>query len=132
MSVFSGAPVVGPLAWTPADVSGGLLTFSNVNCKYTIIGNLVFAYGTLTYPSNTDANHAAFSLPVPVPNQSYAAAPSVAGGAGGVIGTALEVIPLKNSTPGVANFGKISDQSLQTNQTVSGRVVNFMLVYPVN
>src|SRR5229473_7313992 len=35
--------------WTPADNSGATLAFTSVSANYTKLGNMVFAYVTLTY-----------------------------------------------------------------------------------
>jgi hypothetical protein len=66
----------GPTAWTPTDGSGASLTFTNVDCKYTKIGNIVHAYGRLSYPVTADGSNATIAgLPVGVPNQTSAAIP---------------------------------------------------------
>jgi len=42
--------------WSPIDASGAALSFTASSGGYTRIGNMVFAYGQVTYPANTDSN----------------------------------------------------------------------------
>lgn len=57
--------------WTPTDNSGATLVFTSVNCYYTQIGNLVFIYGTLTYPSTVSGSNASLGgLPFTVGSTS--------------------------------------------------------------
>lgn len=61
-------------SWTPVDSSGAGLTFTAVNAKYQQLGNIMHAYFSLTFPSTVNASAAIIGgLPVPVPNQTYAA-----------------------------------------------------------
>lgn len=63
----------GPSTWTPSDQSGGGLTFTGVSANYTQLGNMVFAYGTVTFPVTVDANTAKIGgLPVTIANADYA------------------------------------------------------------
>jgi len=43
--------------WTPNDQSGGSLSFASASGNYTKIGNLVTAWGFITYPSTSDSNN---------------------------------------------------------------------------
>lgn len=66
---------IGP--WTPADASSAGLSFSGVSTAYTQIGNIVHAYGRLTFPSTVSASGAAISgLPTTSANANYTLIPS--------------------------------------------------------
>ncbi len=117
--------------WTPTDESGATLTFSNVNAKYTRIGNLIFADFYLTFPST--ANGAAITiggLPVTVAHQTYAKAPTPIGmvGAGG--SGALYAVPKVNTVHfevrGAVGYAALVNSDLSTS-TINGR-----LVYPAS
>jgi hypothetical protein len=51
-----------PTSWTPTDQSGAALTFTSVSANTTKIGNIVYAYGTLTYPVTASGACAKISL----------------------------------------------------------------------
>jgi hypothetical protein len=85
----TGGPVTATAAcqaWTPTDQSGASLTFTSVSAQYCQYGNLVFAYGTLTYPSTADASVAKISTPVAVPNQTYVQQETLVGSTSGTCG----------------------------------------------
>jgi hypothetical protein len=59
--------------WTPTDASGASLVFTGVSAGYTQIGNMVFAYAQLTYPSTANGSNASIGgFPVTAANQVYA------------------------------------------------------------
>jgi hypothetical protein len=59
-------------SWTPTDASGASLVFTAVSASYTRIGNMVFAYATLTYPSTVDGTNALIGgFPVNFPSSNY-------------------------------------------------------------
>jgi hypothetical protein len=52
-------------SWTPTDGSGASLVFTGVSAHYYQIGFMVFAFGSLTYPSTASGSTASISgLPV--------------------------------------------------------------------
>ncbi len=116
---------VAPTTWTPTDQSGASLSFTSVSAQYVQIGNLVFAYGTLTYPSTADGTAAKISLPVAVPNQAYATVTSTAGIVT-ISGDFLKTV-INSST---ATFQTAAGATL--NSTLSLKVVTFMLIYPAS
>lgn len=120
------ADTVAPTSWTPTDQSGGGLTLASVNAYYCKIGNMVFAYGAFTYPSTSDSHNAAISLPVAVPNQSYAAVPAVT--LNGL--AANDVLKSVQNTSTAAWFTQ--GGAAITNGTLSGKTINFMLIYPAS
>lgn len=116
-----------PTSWTPTDQSGAGLTFTGVNAAYCKIGNVIFAYGTLTYPSTADTHNATISLPVGVPSQSYAAVPSAFAGR-----FANGDVLIANQGASTASIYSAEGSAIRTNSTYSGKQINFMLIYPAS
>ncbi len=116
----------GSTSWTPADVSGGSLTFTSVNAQYTQIGNLITAYGVLTYPTTSSSSNASITLPVAVPNQPYAA---VNGTVTQNTSAAVFLRAVVNTTTAI--FVNASGTQ-QTNSSLSAKVLNFLITYPVS
>ena len=57
--------------WTPTDASGASLTFTS-SAGYTKLGNMVFAYAQIAYPSTASGASAAISgLPFNFPSSTY-------------------------------------------------------------
>lgn len=114
-------------SWTPADASGAALTFTAVSAGYSVYGNMVYAYGTVTYPSTVNASASAISgLPINTANQGYSRACSL------VFTTATTaalsfVVPLQNS--GTINFFTSSGGG-STNAQLSLANIKFICIYP--
>lgn len=120
-------PAVYTASWTPTDASGATLTFTSVSANYTKMGNMVFAYATLTYPVTADASTAIIGgLPLPVPNQSYARSPFAvrSNGAFGVYGQTL----INTTTFQIYNN---ATNTALINSDVSGTLLRFIIIYPV-
>jgi hypothetical protein len=117
-----------PGAYTPTDQSGAGLSFTGISVQYSLGGNLVRLYGTLSYPATANGADAAISLPVAVPNQNYAQAPgAVMTTAGGV---ALVLVPVKNTaTAAMRNAG---NGNAVANASLSGAAISFSLAYPAS
>lgn len=115
--------------WTPTDGSGAALSFSAVSAAYTKIGNMVWAYGTVTYPATgSGASAILASLPFTVANANYAVVPSVlAGNIGGATPCYVETI--KNTTTAKIVSG-FTDTSGITNATLTTALVHFLIIYP--
>jgi hypothetical protein len=133
----TGGPVIataGCTSWNSSltDQSGGGLTFTSVNVQYCQYGNMVFAYGTLTYPSTADTHSATISLPVAVPNQTYAALPST------FLLNSTTGSPNKAVLRAVANTSTAQvvqgdgSTNIYTNANLSGVKITFMLIYPAS
>jgi hypothetical protein len=108
-------------SYTPTDQSGASLTFTAVSVQYCQYDNLVYVYGTLTYPSTASAANSTISLPVAVPNQSYAV----------IFGNDYANIALatiQNSS--TAGFYNAQTGARYTNVSLSTVAVKFMLIYP--
>lgn len=119
--------VTAPTSWAPTDQSGGGLAFTSVSAVYFKLGNMIVAYGTLTYPATSDSHEAAISLPVAVPNQSYAATAGLMWGAAASGSTMIRAVPNSSTA---ALFG--TNNSTQTNANLSGKTLTFSLLYPAS
>lgn len=119
---------VGPNSWTPTDVSGASLTFSAVSANYTRLGNMVFAYGTVTYPATADASNARIGgLPFTSANAGYGNIPVGMRNNTGTI--AVEGLVVQNSTQ--INLFNAVTNALVTNATLSGIQLRWNAIYPV-
>jgi hypothetical protein len=112
-------------AWTPTDQSGASLSFTSVSAQYCQYGNLVVAYGTLTYPVTANGSNSAFSLPVAVPNQAYAAV------FGSVLGLAANDYIRAVQNTSTANVQSGAGVVI-INSALSTHTITFMLIYPAN
>jgi hypothetical protein len=114
--------------WTPTDGSGAGLTLSSVSGKYQVIGNMVFAYFRVTYPTTSNGSTATIgSLPLTVPNQTYATIPSrihVTSGTGNGF-----IVPVVNST--TATFVDSNSSGL-TNANLSTLTISACVMYPAS
>lgn len=120
-------PCQSGISWTPTDQSGATLTFTAVSAKYCQIGNLVFAYGTLTYPSTADGSNAKISLPVAVPNQTYAVVQS-----GTVVGAAVGTAFMK-TVQGASAAAMVTGANVAVvNSSFSAKTITFIIIYPAS
>lgn len=118
----------GPTAWTPADGSGASLTFTSVSVSSSQVGNIVFIYGRLTYPSTASvANATIAGLPTPVPNQGYAQIPFLVST---TTSTIMGLHPLSNTS--TFAFITTAPAAAVTNATLSGATITFAFWYPVS
>lgn len=117
--------VVSSGSWTPSDASGAGLTFTGVSAAYTKIGNMVFAYAQLTYPTTANGSNATIGgLPVTVPGPNYSRGPcNMYSNAGG----AAKLLLTGNTATGVIIN---SSNAVVTNATMAGAVVILSCVYP--
>lgn len=121
-------PFVAATSWTPTDGSGAGLSFSGVHANYVRMGNIVFAYFSVTYPATADGSAAIISgLPVAVPNQAYAQGPAPMWVSGGSI--AVILAPVQATL--TAAFINHATAAAVTNANLSGLTVRGMLIYPV-
>lgn len=115
-------------SWTPTDQSGSSLSFSNVSANYTQIGNMVFAYFSLTYPTTSVSVAAVIGgLPITSANANYANLPfyltlsaSIGAGIIGVVNKAATTFAVENHQ----TYAVIQNQSLSA-KTVAG-----VAIYP--
>lgn len=110
--------------WTPTDTSGAGLTLTS-SASWSQIGNMVFAYAVVTYPTTANAANAQIGgLPVTVPNVNYARQCSVTRAG---ISAGLALVPVANSTNiGVQTFGG----SPITNVGITANTIFFICIYP--
>jgi len=112
--------------WTPADGSGASLSFANVTAKYEKFGNLVHAYGFLTFPTTASSANAVISgFPVTSANANYAAVACAIYCNGAA--TALKLIMNVNAT--TAQIVGAGNAPI-TNATMTGINLAFMMIYP--
>lgn len=116
VSTASGTP------WTLTDQSGAGLVFTNVSAQYWQNGPLVYAYGTMQYPVTVSGANAKISVPVAVPNQTYAQGPC----ATNVDRVVLSPVPATSTAQFFFNTLN------QTNVGLSNLVIVFMLIYPAS
>ena len=115
-------------AWTPSDQSGAGLTFSSVSAGYRVSNNLVHAYFTLTYPTTANSSNAVIgSLPVTIPNVSYAQIPAFLDPHGTTSGGFFR--PVVNTTT-AAIIG--SNGTAATNANMSGLTISACIIYPAS
>jgi hypothetical protein len=114
-------------SWTPIDSSGAGLTFTTATGEWAQIGNVVFAWGQVTYPSTANSSNALIGgLPVTVPNTETArqCAISIT-----TLSAGNTIIPTKAATT-------ISPRTLAgvnvTNATLSTVSLYFTCIYPAS
>lgn len=119
-------------SFTPTDGSGAGLALAAVSAKYFRIGNWMTAYGRYTMPATADATGAAIgSLPVAVPNQTYAIPPSILWVTGGVPGTAAVMVPVPNTSTAKIYDAFVNAGTAITNANLSAAVIRFHISWPV-
>lgn len=120
-----------PAAWTPTDNSGAGLTFTSVSANYTVVGNMVYAYAILTYPSTGSGAGAVIGgLPVTVANTEYARQCTIT--ITTVSASNLSFLaPAKNTTT-MALIGPAPSLTATTNAQMSGQLLRFMCIYPAS
>lgn len=118
-------------SWTPTDASGASpLTLSNVSASYTVIGNVVFAYATLTYPGNNSNSAASIGgLPVTSANANYAQVPAICETNTAITGGLIYKIT-KNTRAGLLKGA--SPTATVSNVHLSGASVTFIATYPAS
>lgn len=126
---IGGASILaGPTAFTPADASGaGLAAFTGVSVNWYRVGNMIFVYGSLTYPATGSGLVAAITLPVAVPNVGYANPPGAVISNGGPAGLILQA----NQNTSTATF-RVTPGGGVTNAALTLATLSFMLVYPAS
>lgn len=114
-----------PATFAPTDQSGAGLSFTAVNVQYAKYGNEVYMYGTLTYPATADGAAASISVPVAVPNHSYAAVPGTLLLSGNT-GSAIQTVQNTSAAAFAGAAGAL------TNANLSGKILKFSLIYPAS
>jgi hypothetical protein len=113
--------------WTPADNSGASLTFTGAAGHWQKIGNLIFAWFTLTFPSTANGSTVSISgLPATVANNDQSIVASVVHNTGGAN---MSYARVTKNTATFALFSKDAGQF--TNSQMSTLTLSGMIVYPV-
>jgi hypothetical protein len=116
-------------SWIPADASGAALVFSNVSASYTQLGNMVFAYATLTYPVTVDATNSLISgLPVSFPTSPYGTQCTITHSTDTTSFIAFALPIVSTTTLGFWN----SVNNRLTNAALSNSRVIFECIYPAS
>ena len=116
--------------WTPADISGAGLTFSNTSgtCFYTKTGNIVVASFRLTYPSTSNATSVAIGgLPFTsnnMPTSNNSVCFSEQNYSAGLMG-----VVITNSTFFVLLTTNGSIVTVPTNANLSGKDLRGTIIY---
>lgn len=126
----SAAPSQTTGTWTPLDNSGAALTFTSVSAGFSQIGNMVYAYFTLTYPNTADGSSASIKgLPYLVPNQNYAQVPSIAV-SGATISNEVVALPIKGTF--ALGFMTGNPTVSVVNSTLSTFKISANVIYPAS
>lgn len=115
-------------SWTPTDNSGASLTFTSVSASYNIVGNMVFARFSLSYPSTADGSVAKITgLPIASAAVNYGYDPETCIGPGGGI------VVLGRVTEGSSNvvFLNASTIAPLTNAQLSLATIQCTFKYPI-
>jgi hypothetical protein len=114
-----------PSTWTPTDGSGAGLAFTGVSANWQRIGNMVFAYATLTYPGTADASASKIAgFPVAAANAGYAEQCTLS-----YSNTpTLKFMKMTLNTTTAAFF--VAAGTAILNSASSGGTVNFICIYP--
>ena len=121
----TGVSFTAAAAWTPADGSGAGLSFTSVSANYVQIGNMVFAYFSLTFPSTANASAAVISgLPVAVPNQNYAIVESLVANSGNT------AITMAKTTKNASTFALYVSGAPATNAALTTLTISGCVIYP--
>lgn len=119
--------------WTPTDQSGAALTFTGVSTAYSVVGNMVFVYGRLTFPTPIVSTAAVTigGLPVTVANANYGTTSSGSiAFSGTVSGGAVDIFPIQNSN--TFNLNLQLGAANITNTMLAGQTVFFSFSYPAS
>lgn len=124
---FSGVSGSASGSWTPSDASGSGLSFTNVSAGYQKVGNVVTAWGSLTFPScAADTNNITIGgLPFTCQNSDGARTPGVWGG----YATPSFTFMTKNTTQFTVRTPDLG--TAIKNQVMSLAAAFFVVTYPV-
>lgn len=115
-------------SWTPTDASGASLTFSTANGNYTVIGNMVFAYFDIQWPSTANGSSAKIGgLPVTSANLDTAIVCMAVAQSGAAGSPTIFLEVTQNGT--TANLINQAFSAI-TNATMSTAEIRGILIYP--
>lgn len=128
---IGGAPLVVSTAWTPVDGSGAGLTLT-ASGAWSQLGNMVFVYAEVQYPTTADTTSASISgFPVVFNGQPYGRQCSVTASSISVHGVPMAVALLPGPTNVSVTVYLQGSQTPLTNAAMSGGTVFFECIYPV-
>lgn len=120
------AALTPPSAWNPVDASGVNLQFQNKTASWQRIGDMIFAYASLTYPANSDGQRAMIgSFPHAFTGAPYGHQCSVSR----INRTAaIDLVPLGGST--AVNIFPFGGAAQFLNSELAGLQITFICIYP--
>lgn len=113
--------------FVPTDQSGQSIPFTNVACEVTVIGNLVFLQGVLTYGTSVSAAAASISIPFAAGTTGGAAT-----GSGLTVTTGVVMTPIIASGASTMQFQfstTAASLAQLTDANMSGGAIRFSIVY---
>jgi hypothetical protein len=114
-------------SWTPVDASGAGLVFTGVSANWTRVGNMIYAYASLTYPATANGANAALSgLPV------TAAAPAYGQQCSLTYTTVATAVHMRAANGGVGITPYNATGGNITNTAMSGAPIQFICIYPAS
>lgn len=115
-------------AWTPADGSGAALSFTSVSGNYFRFGNVLYAFGRLTYPATVDGT-AAKVQGLPITSLDAPTLGSCVLGFSNNPATLARANVIRNTT--TLQFSTVGGGVL-TNANMTGAEVIFLCIYLVS
>lgn len=117
--------------WTPVDASGAGLTFTSVVAGFTRLGNLLFYYGTLTYPTTADVTAALLGgLPIAGVTGGKGLVPAPIDPGSPLVGSPVPLAISVAATQQIILANSVSGAAL-TNASLSGQLIRFGGFYPL-
>lgn len=112
-------------SWVPVDNSGASLVFTGVNANYTQIGNMVYAYAQLTYPSTGSVANASIGG-LPFASANFPSAKQC------TVSNNMSSIGLQ-TVPGTTTANWVTAQGFAVSNTgIALSTFNFMCIYPIS
>lgn len=120
-----------PTSWTPADASGGSLTFTSSDTLYSKIGKVCTVSFAITYPTTSDTHLAAVSGIPSVCAAKNGTLNYVAGGSAftGLGSSGLAFVGLQTNGQSLFFF---QSGNPQTNANLSGAIIRGTITYIAN
>ena len=117
---------------TITDASGAGLSITTNSCTYSVANGVVSLFASITYPSTADVSTAKISVPVAVPNKTYAAS-STLGTSSVTLGSVTKTFQLTgNANTSNATIYNILNGNAFNNASIATSTLVFAFVYPSN
>lgn len=117
---------------TITDASGAGLSITTNSCTYSVANGVVSLFASITYPSTADGSTAKISVPVAIPNKTYAAASNL-GTSTVTLGSVTKTFQLTgNANTSNATIYNILNGNAFNNVSLTTSTLVFGLSYPSN